>query len=125
MTPSELITKGKAAVEAELARIEGDLAVAKSVAVMQSTAIAQELKKHVDIHADEVSTGLRLIEAAGRAGGAEAVPHAAENVVGVLLNARVSTATRVKQFFTPFTWKHGMLVGMALLVSHYLLGKII
>lgn len=123
MTPSELITKGKAAVEAELARIEGDLAVAKSVAVMQSAAIGAELQKHLDVHSAEVTTAVALIEMAGRAAGVLAP--VGNNVSGVLLNGRVSTVTRLKQFFTPFTWKHGMLVGMVLLIGHYLLGKVI
>lgn len=125
MTPSELITKGKSAVEAELARIEGDLAAAKMSAMAQSTTLAAELKKYLATHAAEVATAESLIARAGLSAGGVVASTVLNTVPAATLTEVSSIATRVKKFFTPFTWKHGMLVGMALLVAHYLLGKII
>lgn len=124
MTPAELITQGRSAVEAELARIETELASAKQSAVLASAAVAAELQKHLDVHSAEVATATMLIARAGVVAGVLS-PSAVSLLPVAHLTGSFSTANSVKRFFVPFTWKHGMLMGIMLMVAHYLLGKVI
>lgn len=118
-----LITQGKSAVEAELARIEGDLSKAKNLAVADSAALAAGLQAYLDSHAAEVATAQALIAKA-----TAIVTPAVESIVtntvpAKTLNKASTEASKIKTWFTSLTWKQGAALGAVLVIAHYMVGK--
>lgn len=124
MTAAELIAKGKSSIEAELARIESELQAAKTAALAKSTAIAAGLQAHIDTHAGEVATATALLERAS----AVIMPVVAEVIGNTVPAATLTLAegklTKLNAWLNKQGWKGGALVGIILVVGHYLLGKI-
>lgn len=124
MTAAELITAGKTAVEAELARIEGELQTAKTAALAKSSAVAAALQAHIDTHAGEVATATALLERAS----AVIVPVVAEVIGNTVPAATLTLAegklTKLNAWLNKQGWKGGALIGILLVVGHYLLGKV-
>lgn len=58
---SALIASGKAAVSAELSRIEADIVTAINKSKAEASTIATELAVHLDSHAAEVATAQALL----------------------------------------------------------------
>lgn len=124
MTAAELITAGKAAVEAELARIESDLESAKTLALAKSSAIAAGLQAHLDTHTAEVTNATALLARAS-----SIVVPVVEAVLGNSIPAATLTLAggklaKISAWLNKQGWKGGALVGVLLVVGHYLLGKI-
>lgn len=124
MTAAELIKLGKSSVEAELARIESDLESAKTLAQAKSAVLVSALQSHLDIHTAEAATATALIARAS----AVVIPV----VEGIITNS-VPAATltlaegkiaKVGAWLNKQGWKGGALVGILLVVGHYLLGKV-
>lgn len=124
MTAAELILKGKTAVEAELARIEGDVQAAKTKALAESSAVAAALESHLATHTAEVAMATALLTRAS----AVVVPVVAEvignTVPAATLTASVSKLTALNAWLNKQGWKGGALIGIGLVVGHYLLGKV-
>jgi hypothetical protein len=124
MTAAELIAAGKTAVEAELARIEGDIQAAKTKALAESSAVAAALQKHLDTHSAEVTIATALLERASSV----VVPVVAEvigNTVPIAtLTMSVGMFSKAGTWLNKQGWKGGALVGIVLVVGHYLIGKV-
>lgn len=124
MTAAELILKGKTAVEAELARIEGDIQAAKTKALAESSAVAAALESHLATHTAEVAMATALLTRAS----AVVVPVVAEvignTVPAATLTASVGLLTKANAWLNKQGWKGGALVGIVLVVGHYLLGRV-
>lgn len=61
MSAQSIVAAGKSAIEAELSRIETDLATAKAKAVEDAVALATELNTYVKSHATEVAAAKALL----------------------------------------------------------------
>lgn len=107
-----LIAQGKAAVEAELARIETDIANAVTRGKTEAATLAASLAVHLDSHAAEVSTANALLARTA------AITGAAQPASGI--PAKSLTASRVKAFLATHGWRGYVLLGAGVLVLHYL-----
>lgn len=113
-----LISQGKAAVEAELSRIEKDLSEAKLLALQKSAAIAGDLQKYLETHAAEVATAQALIaKATGTVQAASPVGPPVAHLASVPWYKKALTWIKTGG------WKLGMIAGAGLVIVHYSIGR--
>lgn len=126
MTAAELIALGKTAVEAELSRIETDFKSAEKAALTKGAVLAGELQVYLEKHAAEVQTATALVaRAKAIAAPATITGTAAVNTSPTAtLNVPVSIWSTVVGYVAANKGKTGVLAGIALVVVHYLLGKV-
>lgn len=116
-----LIAQGKAAVEAELSRIEGDLTIAKNKAITEAASLATELATYMNAHAAEVTNASALIARANTTTGGATVPVSTVPAI-TLTKARTvgNTIAAVKAWVIANGWKGYATLGLGVLGLHYM-----
>lgn len=116
-----LIANGKAAVEAELSRIEADLTTAKNKAVNEAATLATQLANYLNAHATEVTSAQALITRAN-ATTAGSVPPVSTVPAITLSKPRTvgNFIAGVKSYLATHGWKGYALLGIGVLVLHYM-----
>jgi len=118
-TAATLITQGKAAVEAELTRIESDLATAKAKAEADAGNLVTALGAKISAHAAEVSTAQALANRAATViGTTPATP--AVSTPALTLTSQ-SVVSQIKSFFVGIGWKGPALTAGGLTLVHYVI----
>ena len=119
-TAATLITQGKAAVEAELTRIESDLATAKAKAEADAGNLVTALGAKISAHAAEVSTAQALANRAATVIGT-VQPVAAASTTPALTLTSQSVVSQIKSFFVGIGWKGPALTAGGLTLVHYVI----
>jgi hypothetical protein len=116
-----LISQGKAAVEAELSRIEGDLTIAKNKAITEAASLATELATYMNAHAAEVNNASALIARANVTTSGSTVP--VSTVPAITLTKPVTvgnTIAAIKTWLSANGWKGYLVLGIGVLVLRYI-----
>lgn len=119
-----LIASGKAAVEQALSNIEADLETAKTKAVNEASTLATELAAYLQAHATEVSTAQSLIartlNTTAAASPSSVLPPGAPAITLSKPRTIGNFIAGLKAWLTKNGWKGYVLLGLGVLVLHYM-----
>jgi hypothetical protein len=116
---NQLIADGKAAVEAELTRIEGDISAAVTKGKAEAATLATALAVKLDAHTAEAAMTSDLL---ARATGTVQAPPAAGSPA-ITLTAPTGLAkywAAFKTWLSANGWKGYVILGLGVLVLHYM-----
>src|ERR1700690_2086227 len=125
---SALAAQGKAAVEAELTRIESDISSAVSKGKAEAATLAAQLAVHLDAHTAEVSTANALLSrtnaiAANGTTNPSAVPGASPALSLTAPSAFSAAGAKIEGVIAWIKnngWKGYAALGVGILVLHFL-----
>lgn len=112
-----LLAQGKAAVEAELSRIETDISGAVAKAQTEAATLAAVLSVKLDAHNAEANVTAALL---ARSAAITAPAQAGSGAPAITLSAKAGLVAKVKSFLTTHGWKGYAVLGLGVLVLHYL-----